>query len=42
MSNEAFSQNVEFLGSAILRQSKFHISANNELIDLRFGLKLKL
>ena len=39
LSNEAFSENLEFLGVAILRQSKFHISAKNYPTDLRLVLK---
>ena len=35
LSNEAFPQNFKFLRSAILRPSKFHISAKNYLIDLK-------
>ena len=38
LSNEAFSQNLELLGSAILRQSKFHISAKKYSIDLTLSL----
>ena len=38
LSNEAFSQNFELLGRAILRQSKFHILAQNYLMDLRLVL----
>ena len=34
LSNDAFSQNFEFLGSTIFRQSKSHISAKNYPIDL--------
>ena len=35
LSNEAFSHNFEFLGNAILRQYKFHISAKSYPIDFR-------
>ena len=38
LSNEEFSQNFESLGSAILRQSKFHILAKNHPIDSRLVL----
>ena len=42
LGNEAFSQSFELLQSAILRQSKFHISAKNCPIDLRLILNESL
>ena len=38
LSTEAFSQNFEFLGSSILRQSKCYVTAKNYPIDLRLAL----
>ena len=39
LSNEAFCQNFELWGSAILGQFKVYISAKDDPIDLRLAVK---